>query len=80
MFCFFYPHAVQVFSSYIQCHLATPKGIRKLIANGMASHEENEISEYKKDGQDQILDQLASVVMLGRIAVERCIPHLTRYT
>ncbi|XP_076857923.1 exportin-4 [Brachyhypopomus gauderio] len=74
--CFVEP-AVQVFNSYIQCHLAAPDGTRNLTANGMASHEEEEISELQEDDRELFSDQLASVGMLGRIAAEHCIPLLT---
>ncbi|KAM6317028.1 exportin-4 isoform 2-T2 [Aegotheles albertisi] len=74
---FFTQHAVQVFNSYIQCHLAAPDGTRNLTANGVASREEEEISELQEDDRDQFCDQLASVGMLGRIAAEHCIPLLT---
>ncbi|GAB5566215.1 exportin-4 isoform X4 [Prionailurus iriomotensis] len=81
---FFTQHAVQVFNSYIQCHLAAPDGTRNLVsfkldftANGVASREEEEISELQEDDRDQFSDQLASVGMLGRIAAEHCIPLLT---
>lgn len=29
---FFTPHAVQVFTSYVQCHLAAPDGTRNLVS------------------------------------------------
>ncbi|KAL6090325.1 hypothetical protein STEG23_009248 [Scotinomys teguina] len=74
---FFTQHAVQVFNSYIQCHLAAPDGTRNLTANGVASREEEEISELQEDDRDQFSDQLASVGMLGRIAAEHCMPLLT---
>uniref|UniRef100_G1Q2X2 Exportin-4 n=1 Tax=Myotis lucifugus TaxID=59463 RepID=G1Q2X2_MYOLU len=74
---FFTQHAVQVFNSYIQCHLAAPGGTRNLTANGVTSREEEEISELQEDDRDQFSDQLASVGMLGRIAAEHCIPLLT---
>ncbi|XP_048653674.1 exportin-4-like, partial [Marmota marmota marmota] len=74
---FFTQHAVQVFNSYIHCHLAAPDGTRNLTANGVASREEEEISELQEDDRDQFSDQLASVGMLGRIAAEHCIPLLT---
>ncbi|KAF7251050.1 Exportin-4 [Varanus komodoensis] len=74
---FFTQHAVQVFNSYIQCHLAAPDGTRNLTANGVASREEEEISELQEDDREQFSDQLASVGMLGRIAAEHCIPLLT---
>ncbi|KAK2113651.1 Exportin-4 [Saguinus oedipus] len=60
-----------------QCHLAAPDGTRNLTANGVASCEEEEISEIQEDERDQFSDQLASVGMLGRIAAEHCIPLLT---
>ncbi|PIO34891.1 hypothetical protein AB205_0108870, partial [Aquarana catesbeiana] len=75
---FFTQHAVQVFNSYIQCHLAAPEGTRNLTANGVASREEEEINEIQEDDRDLFSDQLASVGMLGRIAAEHCIPLLTR--
>uniref|UniRef100_L7N149 Exportin-4 n=1 Tax=Myotis lucifugus TaxID=59463 RepID=L7N149_MYOLU len=74
---FFTQHAVQVFNSYIQCHLAAPGGTRNLTAKGVTSREEEEISELQEDDRDQFSDQLASVGMLGRIAAEHCIPLLT---
>ncbi|XP_053312418.1 exportin-4 [Spea bombifrons] len=74
---FFTQHAVQVFNSYIQCHLAAPEGTRNLTANGVASREEEEINEIQEDDRELFSDQLASVGMLGRIAAEHCIPLLT---
>ncbi|XP_058247796.1 exportin-4 [Hemibagrus wyckioides] len=74
--CFVQP-AVQVFNSYIQCHLAAPDGTRNLTANGVASHEEEEINELQEDDRELFSDQLASIGMLGRIAAEHCIPLLT---
>ncbi|XP_067108990.1 exportin-4 [Osmerus mordax] len=74
--CFVQP-AVQVFNSYIQCHLAAPDGTRNLTANGVASHEEDEISELQEDDRELFSDQLASIGMLGRIAANHCIPLLT---
>ncbi|XP_051567174.1 exportin-4 isoform X4 [Myxocyprinus asiaticus] len=74
--CFIQP-AVQVFNSYIQCHLAAPDGTRNLTANGVASHEEEEINELQEDDRELFSDQLASISMLGRIAADHCIPLLT---
>ncbi|XP_046903216.1 exportin-4 isoform X1 [Hypomesus transpacificus] len=74
--CFVQP-AVQVFNSYIQCHLAAPDGTRNLTANGVASHEDDEISELQEDDRELFSDQLASIGMLGRIAANHCIPLLT---
>ncbi|TRY89754.1 hypothetical protein DNTS_000004 [Danionella cerebrum] len=74
--CFIQP-AVQVFNSYIQCHLAAPDGTRNLTANGVSSHEEEEINELQEDDRELFSDQLASIGMLGRIAADHCIPLLT---
>ncbi|XP_041739250.1 exportin-4 isoform X1 [Coregonus clupeaformis] len=74
--CFVQP-AVQVFNSYIQCHLASPDGTRNLTVNGVASHEEEEINELQEDDRELFSDQLASIGMLGRIAANHCIPLLT---
>ncbi|XP_062390463.1 exportin-4 isoform X2 [Sardina pilchardus] len=74
--CFVQP-AVQVFNSYIQCHLAAPDGTRNLTANGVASHDEDEINELQEDDRELFSDQLASIGMLGRIASDHCIPLLT---
>ncbi|XP_063069807.1 exportin-4 [Engraulis encrasicolus] len=74
--CFVQP-AVQVFNSYIQCHLAAPDGTRNLTANGVASHEEDEINELQEDDRELFQDQLASIGVLGRIASDHCIPLLT---
>ncbi|XP_072542133.1 exportin-4 [Salminus brasiliensis] len=74
--CFVQP-AVQVFNSYIQCHLAAPDGTRNLTANGVASHDDEEINELQEDDRELFSDQLASIGMLGRIAAEHCIPLLT---
>ncbi|MGH0171261.1 UNVERIFIED_CONTAM: hypothetical protein FKN15_060851 [Acipenser sinensis] len=74
---FFIQHAVQVFNSYIQCHLAAPEGTRNLTVNGVASREEEEISELQEDDRELFSDQLASIGMLGRIAADHCIPLLT---
>lgn len=158
--CFVQP-AVQVFNSYIQCHLAAPDGTRNLVrpachcfeyhcspvlfsimthpsslfrpfacasvllyqrfihlfamnpfilktvllwtlvhadllsalspfcliqscaplpqtANGVVSHDEDEINELQEDDRELFSDQLASIGMLGRIAADHCIPLLTR--
>ncbi|KAM6970209.1 LOW QUALITY PROTEIN: exportin-4 [Aplochiton taeniatus] len=74
--CFVQP-AVQVFNSYIQCHLAAPDGTRNLSANGVASHDEDEINELQEDDRELFSDQLASIGTLGRIAADHCIPLLT---
>ncbi|MBN3291156.1 XPO4 protein, partial [Polypterus senegalus] len=74
---FFVQHAVQVFNSYIHCHLAAPEGTRNLTANGVASREEEEINELQEDDRELFSDQLASIGMLGRIAADYCIPLLT---
>ncbi|XP_043929121.1 exportin-4 [Protopterus annectens] len=74
---FFTQHAVQIFNSYIQCHLAAPDGTRNLTANGVSSREEEEINELQEDDRDLFCDQLASIGMLGRVASEHCIPLLT---
>ncbi|XP_071392268.1 exportin-4 isoform X2 [Centroberyx affinis] len=74
--CFVQP-AVQVFNSYIQCHLAAPDGTRNLSVNGISSHEEEEINELQEDDRELFSDQLASIGMLGRVAADHCIPLLT---
>ncbi|KAJ8372294.1 hypothetical protein AAFF_G00290800 [Aldrovandia affinis] len=74
--CFVQP-AVQVFNSYIQCHLEAPDGTRNLTANGVASHEEEEINEVQEDDRELFSDQLASIGMLGRIAADHSITLLT---
>ncbi|XP_012735526.1 exportin-4 [Fundulus heteroclitus] len=74
--CFVQP-AIQVFNSYIQCHLAAPDGTRNLSVNGLASHEEEEINELQEDDRELFSDQLSSIGMLGRVAADHCIPLLT---
>ncbi|MED6266717.1 Exportin-4 [Characodon lateralis] len=74
--CFVQP-AIQVFNSYIQCHLAAPDGTRNLSVNGIASHEEEEINELQEDDRELFSDQLSSVGVLGRVAADHCIPLLT---
>uniref|UniRef100_A0A671UI68 Exportin-4 n=1 Tax=Sparus aurata TaxID=8175 RepID=A0A671UI68_SPAAU len=74
--CFVQP-AIQVFNSYIQCHLAAPDGTRNLSANGISSHEEEEINELQEDDRELFSDQLSSIGMLGRVAADHCIPLLT---
>ncbi|XP_061782080.1 exportin-4 isoform X1 [Nerophis lumbriciformis] len=74
--CFVQP-AVQVFNSYIQCHLAAPDGTRNLSVNGAASHEEEEINELQEDDRELFSDQLSSIGTLGRVAADHCIPLLT---
>uniref|UniRef100_A0A8C4ETV5 Exportin-4 n=1 Tax=Dicentrarchus labrax TaxID=13489 RepID=A0A8C4ETV5_DICLA len=75
--CFVQP-AIQVFNSYIQCHLAAPDGTRNLSVNGISSHEEEEINELQEDDREMFSDQLSSIGMLGRVAADHCIPLLTR--
>uniref|UniRef100_A0A8V0XHR7 Exportin-4 n=1 Tax=Gallus gallus TaxID=9031 RepID=A0A8V0XHR7_CHICK len=73
----------ELFSSFVNClaHLTCSFGrsaaLEEVTANGVASREEEEISELQEDDRDQFCDQLASVGMLGRIAAEHCIPLLT---
>ncbi|KAB0372652.1 hypothetical protein FD755_015405 [Muntiacus reevesi] len=73
----------ELFSSFVNCltHLTCSFGrsaaLEEVTANGVASREEEEISELQEDDRDQFSDQLASVGMLGRIAAEHCIPLLT---
>ncbi|AWP13536.1 Exportin-4 [Scophthalmus maximus] len=74
--CFVQP-AIQVFNSYIQCHLAAPDGTRNLSVNGISSHEEEEINELQEDDRELFSDQLSSIGMLGRVAAAHCIPLLT---
>uniref|UniRef100_A0A3P8VNP3 Exportin-4 n=1 Tax=Cynoglossus semilaevis TaxID=244447 RepID=A0A3P8VNP3_CYNSE len=74
--CFVQP-AVQVFNSYIQCHLAAPDGTRNLSVNGISSHDEEEINELQEDDRELFSDQLSSIGMLGRVAADHCIPLLT---
>lgn len=74
--CFVQP-AIQVFNSYIQCHLAAPDGTRNLSVNGISSHEEEEINELQEDDRELFCDQLSSIGMLGRVAADHCIPLLT---
>ncbi|XP_054887372.1 exportin-4 [Poeciliopsis prolifica] len=74
--CFVQP-AIQVFNSYIQCHLAAPDGTRNLSVNGISSHEEEEINELQEDDRELFSDQLSSIGMLGRVAADHCIPLLT---
>ncbi|GCB70376.1 hypothetical protein scyTo_0008560 [Scyliorhinus torazame] len=75
---FFTQHAVQVFNSYIQCHLAAPEGTRNLTTNGVTTRDEEEISEVQEDDREMFSDQLASIGMLGRISADHCIPLLIR--
>uniref|UniRef100_A0A3B5MLB3 Exportin-4 n=1 Tax=Xiphophorus couchianus TaxID=32473 RepID=A0A3B5MLB3_9TELE len=74
--CFVQP-AIQVFNSYIQCHLAAPDGTRNLSVNGISSHEAEEINELQEDDRELFSDQLSSIGMLGRVAADHCIPLLT---
>ncbi|XP_026232169.1 exportin-4 [Anabas testudineus] len=74
--CFVQP-AIQVFNSYIQCHLAAPDGTRNLSVNGISSHDEEEINELQEDDRELFSDQLSSIGMLGRVAADHCIPLLT---
>lgn len=47
--------------------------------NGVATREEEEISEVQEDDRELFSDQLAGIGMLGRIAAENCIPLLIRW-
>uniref|UniRef100_A0A3Q1FFE6 Exportin-4 n=1 Tax=Acanthochromis polyacanthus TaxID=80966 RepID=A0A3Q1FFE6_9TELE len=67
--CFVQP-AIQVFNSYIQCHLAAPDGTRNLSVNGISSHDEEEINELQEDDRELFSDQLSSIGMLGRVAAD----------
>ncbi|KAJ0005953.1 hypothetical protein NQD34_015847 [Periophthalmus magnuspinnatus] len=69
--------AVQVFNVYIQCHLAAPDGTRNMSANGVASHDEEEINELQEDDRELFSGQLCSIGMMGRVAADHCIPLLT---
>ncbi|KAK7938437.1 hypothetical protein WMY93_001763 [Mugilogobius chulae] len=54
--CFVQP-AVEVFNAFIQCHLAAPDGTRNMSANGVTSHEEEEISELQEDDRELLLEE-----------------------
>ncbi|XP_078736435.1 exportin-4 [Lampetra fluviatilis] len=75
---FFTQPAIQIFNSYIQCHLSAPEGTRNLTSNGVSGPDEEEVNEVQEDDRDLFADQLASVGMLGRTAAEHCVPLLTR--
>uniref|UniRef100_A0A667ZKJ6 Exportin-4 n=1 Tax=Myripristis murdjan TaxID=586833 RepID=A0A667ZKJ6_9TELE len=75
--CFVQP-AVQVFNSYIQCHLAAPDGTRNLSVSGIATHDEEEINELQEDDRELFSDQLSSVGMLGRVAADHLLTFRTQ--
>uniref|UniRef100_A0A674PNH5 Exportin-4 n=1 Tax=Takifugu rubripes TaxID=31033 RepID=A0A674PNH5_TAKRU len=74
--CFVQP-AIQVFNSYIQCHLAAPDGTRNLSVNGISSHDDEEINELQGDDRELFSDQLSCIGLMGRVAADHCIPLLT---
>ncbi|XP_056292656.1 exportin-4-like isoform X1 [Pseudoliparis swirei] len=66
--CFVQP-AVQVFNSYIQCHLAAPDGTRAQPVSGTSSPTE-------EDDRELFSDQPCSIGVLGRVAADHCVPLL----
>ncbi|CAG5865314.1 unnamed protein product [Menidia menidia] len=75
--CFVQP-AIQVFNSYIQCHLAAPDGTRNLSVNGISSHDEEEINEIQEDDRELFSDQLLLEDRVNRLhgQLQRTQQHL----
>ncbi|KAL5009683.1 hypothetical protein ScPMuIL_011988 [Solemya velum] len=71
---FLKPHAVEVFNSYIKCHMSGPDGTRPQNS----FQDEEEIDEIEQDDRDKFSDQLCSIGILGRMVPEHSIPLLAR--
>ncbi|XP_077977331.1 exportin-4-like [Glandiceps talaboti] len=75
---YFKPHAMEVFNSYVQCHLAAPDGTRNQTCNGESSLDEEEINEAEEDDRVLFNDQLCSIGCLARVIPQHSIQLLTR--
>ncbi|XP_013778949.1 exportin-4-like [Limulus polyphemus] len=64
--------AIHIFNAYLQFHLAPPGGQRGLNAK----EESEEIEEIEEDDRTKFRDQLSVIGMLGRQALEHCVPLL----
>ncbi|KAK7494569.1 hypothetical protein BaRGS_00014222, partial [Batillaria attramentaria] len=64
------PHANQVFSSYMMCHLGPPYGNR----SKMDAAETEEIVETEEDDRDKFADQLCSIGALARLVPDQSLP------
>ncbi|KAL4233256.1 Exportin-4 [Mactra antiquata] len=70
-------HALNVFNSYVQCHISPPDGCR--MQNTVDSPDDDEdIDETEEDDRDKFSDQLCSVGALGRLTIESSITMVTR--
>ncbi|KAK3098488.1 hypothetical protein FSP39_019964 [Pinctada imbricata] len=68
------PPSIEVFNSYVQCHISPPDGIR--AQDEMDAKEE--IDEVEEDDRERFSDQLCSIGILGRIVPEHSIPLLAK--
>ncbi|XP_070568372.1 exportin-4-like isoform X2 [Ptychodera flava] len=75
---YFKQQAVEVFNTYVQCHLAAPDGTRNQTANGDSSFDDEEINEAEDDDRVLFSDQLCSIGCLARVIPEHSIQLLTR--
>ncbi|GAB1608778.1 exportin-4-like [Argonauta hians] len=71
--------AVEVFNSYLQCHLTPPDGTRSQMCGGEVNcEEEEEIEELEEDDRDKFSDQLSSIGSLGRLVADHTVPLMAR--
>ncbi|CAI9742263.1 exportin-4-like isoform X1 [Octopus vulgaris] len=69
--------AVEVFNSYLQCHLSPPDGIRNQIL-GNDVIEDDEIEELDEDDREKFNDQLSSIGSLGRLVADHTVPLMAK--
>ncbi|CAL1532791.1 unnamed protein product [Lymnaea stagnalis] len=66
--------ATQIFNSYMQCHLASPDGIRNMNAD----ESDEDIDETEQDDRYKFCDQLWCIGALGRVIPEHTVPLLSK--
>lgn len=73
------PRALQIFNSYLKCHLAPPHGTRDQGEDGaVAGEDTEEYDEIQEDDRDRFADQLKCIGALGRLVPDKTLPLLFR--
>ena len=70
--------AIEVFNTYLQCHLAPPDGVRGVSGASSGDDDEEEIGETEESDRQRYKDTLATVGALGREAPEHSLGVLVQ--
>lgn len=70
--------SIEIFNSYLQCHLSPPEGIRNQVIGNEEVTEDEEIDELEEDDRDKFNDQLCSIGSLGRLVPDHTVPLLAK--